>query len=186
MGTKGARLMEIANMHPIVNSFGAGPDAPSAEEIWDQVLSRGIEIWGVASDDTHQVKQAGSSVSGTAGAGARPGQGWIVVRAPRLTPTDILKSLDAGDFYASTGVDLEDYQSSGQEITLRVRAQTRYQTKYRVQFIGDGGRVLQDTTATTATYKIRGNEKYVRARIADSNGKRAWTQPVFPKAPGDN
>jgi hypothetical protein len=53
---KGAKLLEIANMHPIVNSFGAGPGMPSAEEIWDEVLSRGVTIWGVASDDTHELK----------------------------------------------------------------------------------------------------------------------------------
>ena len=30
-----------------------------------------------------------------------------------------------------------------------------------------------------ASYKFKGNEQYVRARIEDSGGRRAWTQPVF-------
>jgi hypothetical protein len=31
----------------------------------------------------------------------------------------------------------------------------------------------------TARYAFTGNELYVRARIEDSNGLRAWTQPVL-------
>ena len=53
---KGARLLEIMNMHPLVNSFGAGDAFPGAEQLWDQVLSRGVVLWGVASDDTHTLK----------------------------------------------------------------------------------------------------------------------------------
>jgi hypothetical protein len=30
-----------------------------------------------------------------------------------------------------------------------------------------------------ATYKIQGNELYVRAKITNTDGKAAWTQPVF-------
>jgi hypothetical protein len=51
--------------------------------------------------------------------------------------------------------------------------------KYRTQFIGKDGKVLQDGTANPASYLIEGNEGYVRARITDSTGRMAWTQPVF-------
>ena len=37
--------------------------------------------------------------------------------------------------------------------------------------------------ATTAglkpVYRFKGTEGYVRAVVTDSNGKKAWTQPVF-------
>lgn len=36
---KGATLMEIMNMHPLVNSFGAGPAAPSTEQMWEPFSS---------------------------------------------------------------------------------------------------------------------------------------------------
>ncbi len=51
--------------------------------------------------------------------------------------------------------------------------------KYRVQFIGKGGRVLAEMSASPSHYDIVGNEGYVRARVLDSNGQMAWTQPVF-------
>jgi hypothetical protein len=171
---KGARLMEIMNMHPLVNSFGAGQAFPATEDLWDQVLSRGLLIWGVASDDTHALKPG---VSGeTEG---RPGKGWIVVRAQHLTADEITEAIDKGDFYASTGVELKDFQVRGKQVTIEIRGQDRYLMKYRTQFIGKDGKVLQDGTANPAIYWIKGNEGYVRARITDSNGSMAWTQPVF-------
>lgn len=91
-----------------------------------------------------------------------------------------MKSIENGDFYASTGVEVETYEASGTAIKLRIRGRNQYQTKHRVQFISEGGRVVQDGVGETATYVIRGGEKYVRVRITDSNGKQAWTQPFFP------
>jgi hypothetical protein len=37
------------------------------------------------------------------------------------------------------------------------------------------------THANPAVYRFRGDETYVRARIRDSKGQTAWTQPVFPR-----
>jgi hypothetical protein len=174
VAVKGARLLEIMNMHPLVNSFGAGPDFPSAEELWDQVLSRGVVVWGVASDDASEFK-----VHDPSAAGGRPGKGWIVVHAGHLTAAEIMQAIDKGDFYASTGIALKDYKVEGNRITIEMSETNDYMTKYRTRFIGKGGVVLQDSTATPATYVIKGNEGYVRARVCDSNGKMAWTQPVF-------
>ena len=53
---------------------------------------------------------------------------------------------------------------------------------YRIRFIGAGGRLLQESVGPKATYFIRGDEPYVRAKVIDSNGKSAWCQPVFPLA----
>jgi hypothetical protein len=39
--------------------------------------------------------------------------------------------------------------------------------------------MLQESQGLTATYAIRGNEPYVRAKVIDSNGKAAWLQPWF-------
>jgi hypothetical protein len=39
--------------------------------------------------------------------------------------------------------------------------------------------VLASVGGTAPQYRLRGGEQYVRARIRDSNGSVAWTQPVF-------
>lgn len=164
-----AQLLEVYNGHPQVNNLGGG-GAPSAEALWDQLLSAGRTVFGVASDDLHDLKRPGVRQA------AGPGRGWVVVRASRLSASEILGALARGDFYASTGVELRDVQVTPRHVAVSVRENGS--TRYRVRFIGKGGRVLEEVDGLTATYEFAGDEGYVRATITDSNGGVAWTQPV--------
>jgi hypothetical protein len=87
-----------------------------------------------------------------------------------------LDALERGDFYASTGVELTDYQATAKQITVTVKP-TPF-SKYRIQFVGKSGRIVREITEPTAIYDIRGDEGYVRARVIESNGRMAWCQPV--------
>jgi hypothetical protein len=167
---RGAHLIEIHNGHFMVNNAGGGGQ-PGAEALWDSMLSAGIRIFAVASDDMHQLKQPWAKAS------ARPGQGWVVVRATRLTSEAILAALAAGDFYASPGVEFSDVQATPEALTVTVKEQSF--AKYTIQFIGKGGRMLKEAIASPARYEITGGEGYVRAKVLDSNGQVAWTQPAF-------
>jgi hypothetical protein len=170
---RGAELLEIHNAHYQVNNEGGGGQ-PGTEALWDSMLSAGITVFGVASDDVHELKRPWARTS------ARPGFGWIVVRAPRLTADAILSAMTRGDFYASTGVELTDIQATPRRLTLAIKEQSY--AKYLVQFIGKAGRVLAEVSASPYQYDVVGNEGYVRARVLDSNGQTAWTQPVFVPA----
>ena len=167
---QGMRLFEVFNGHPQVNNVGGGGVA-GLEEAWDAILSSGKLLYGLATDDAHHFKRPEDPTA------ARPGQGWVVVRADTLTPRAILDAMERGEFYSSTGVELRDYRVSATEMTLDIR--TTAWSKYRVQFIGRGGRVLSEVTTNPATYRITGDEGYVRARVLESNGQKAWTQPVL-------
>ena len=97
------RLFEIFNGHPQVNNIGGG-GVPGLEEAWDAILTDGTLLYGIAVDDAHTFKAPGNpDVAG-------PGRGWVAVRAPRLEARALLDALERGDFYASTGVELSDYQ----------------------------------------------------------------------------
>ena len=162
------RLFEIFNGHPRINALGGGGE-PGLEEMWDRVLSSGRLMYGLAVDDAHYFKQPGNDeVPG-------PGRGWVFVRAPRLTSAAIMEALERGEFYSSTGVELSEYQASDREIVVGVKATTW--SKYRVQFIGRDGRILDERTSLPARYSVRGDEGYVRAKVIESNGRLAWTQP---------
>ena len=169
---RGAELLEIHNAHYQVNNEGGGGQ-PGTEALWDSMLSAGITIFGVASDDVHELKRPWVKTS------ARPGLGWIVVRAPRLTADAILAAIARGDFYASTGVELTDIQATPQRLTVTIKGLS--DARYTVQFSGKGGRMLAEVSASPYQYDIVGDEGYVRARVRDSNGQMAWTQPVFVK-----
>jgi hypothetical protein len=163
-------LFEIFNGHPTVNNLGGG-GVPGLEEVWDQLLTSGQEIYGIAVDDAHVFKRPWDRTA------ARPGQGWVVVRAATLSPRDIVTALDRGEFYASNGVELDNVSVNARTLTVTIKA--AQWNKYRTQFIGRSGRVLQEVVTTTAAYDFTGDEGYVRARVLDSNGHTAWVQPVF-------
>ncbi|MDQ3069309.1 MAG: CehA/McbA family metallohydrolase [Acidobacteriota bacterium] len=169
---KNNTLFEIFNGHPMVNNAGGGA-VPGLEEVWDTLLSSGLRLYGIAVDDAHHFKRPGdASASG-------PGRGWVVVRAPRLEARALLDAMERGDFYASTGVELEDYAVSSTQMTVTVK-KTAW-SKYRIQFIGQGGKILKEVYESPATYTFTGSEPYVRAKIIESNGWLAWCQPVFPR-----
>lgn len=164
------RLLEIFNGHPHVNNLGGG-GVPGLEEVWDALLSSGTLVYGIAVDDAHIFKDPGNpNVAG-------PGRGWVVVRAARLEPRAILTALEDGQFYASTGVELTDYVVTPRAMTITVKKDSW--SKYRIQFIGKGGRVLAESLDSPAEYVFQGNEGYVRAKVLESNGRVAWCQPVM-------
>jgi hypothetical protein len=164
------KLLEIFNGHPTVNNLGGGT-VPGLEEVWDRLLSKGSLVYGIAVDDAHNFKQPGNPMV------AGPGRGWVMVRAARLDARTLLESLERGDFYASTGVVLDDITGGGTSMSVKVKPESS--SKYRIQFIGDGGRVLSEVGEPSASYTFKGDEGYVRAKVIESNGRMAWCQPVL-------
>ena len=62
---------------------------------------------------------------------------------------------------------------------LAVDIVQQWELHYRTSFIGEGGRVLDVQEGLSARYRLRPGDRYVRARIDDSDGLTAWTQPLF-------
>jgi hypothetical protein len=168
MQVKGATLLEIASGHPFVNMQGP----PTLESVWDKLLTAGKRIYAIGVDDSHHLKRPWDTNDM-----APPGKAWVVVRAEKREAKAVLDALSRGDFYASTGVELEDYTVSSTAMHVKVREKNF--AHYTIAFIGKNGTVLHESAGPEATYAIRGNEGYVRARVTDSNGRMAWMQPVF-------
>ena len=78
---------------PLTERIEDWPD----ERIWDELLTDGMLIYGVSSDDTHHLKVVDRNKS-------NPGRGWVMVHANELTPKAISDAMDRGDFYATSGV----------------------------------------------------------------------------------
>jgi len=181
----GPYLMEVWNSYFTANNLGgsdgAGPVSPSVETLWDGLLSQGRTVWATASDDSHDYLHFDDRDAPT------PGKGWIMVQAPALTQTAILDALRQGQFYASTGIWLERYDVDDKGITLTLArapqgsGKPKTPTRYITRFIGADGTLLAEVAGDMPHYSFTGQERYVRASIQDSDGKRAWTQPVFRK-----
>jgi hypothetical protein len=185
-------FFEIFNGHPSVRNYGDDTHAP-CERIWDIVLALRLAkhhlpiVYGLATDDAH-----GYHVYGVGK--VNPGRGWVMIRAPHLTAEAVLRSLGAGDFYATTGVTLRDVRREDGRLVVSIRGETG--VTYRTQFIAtmrdtpltsepkldakgeplpvtriysaEVGKVVSETTGTEASYRLTGKELYVRAKIISS------------------
>ena len=186
------RFFEIYNGHRGVNNHGEG-ERVGLERLWDIVLTKRLGehglgiVHGLAVDDAHHYEGSRSEV-------ARPGRGWVVVRSRFLTPHHIVTALQAGDFYASTGVELRSFTSSADALAIEVEPSEG--ATYTIEFIGtrtgydpssepvldaegkevvttrrysdDIGVLLERVEGPSARYVFRGDELYVRARITSS------------------
>ncbi len=164
------RLLEIFNGHPIVHNIGGG-DWPGMEDAWDALLTRGKKIYGIAVDDAHHFQGEFEK------ARANPGRGWVVVRARSRESREIITALDEGRFYASTGPVVADITVTDSALSLTISQTGDF--KYTTQFVGANGEILATDKTLSPSYRLRGTETYVRARVVDSSGATAWTQPVF-------
>ena len=186
--------MELFNGHPGV--FNWGNELHSAVEVkWDSLLIHGKLLYGIASDDKHNLKRIDREL-------ANPGRGWIMVNAVSLNTEDVINSIESGDFYSSTGIFLKNYSVENDVISVVVdekatldelnagRGYSRKDLKnmsagFVIEFIGYNGKILKTENSIKAKYKIQPNDKYVRVRVSYSIDHQeyfdvyyAWTQPV--------
>jgi hypothetical protein len=190
-------VFELYNGHPAVHNEGDATHE-STEAIWDALLTDGMVIYGVSSDDAHEFQLAGRGKS-------NPGRGWVMVRAAELTPGAIADAIDRGDFYASSGVMLKEVYVDDNEYRVaadvdatsaetakpelvphKLPASAAAEPGYRIDFIGPGGKVLQSENGPAATYRREGKVPYVRAKVSytwvthdEKMECAAWTQPAF-------
>ena len=185
-------FFEVYNGHPGVNHLG-DDDHPGVERIWDLANALRLgelgapPLFGLATDDSH-------NYFGTSG--SSPGRGWVMVRATHLTPGHLIAAIEAGDFYASSGVVLDDVRDDPENGTLEVKVDPAPDASYTIEFIGsraggspdDIGVVFERFEGTEARYTLSGSELYVRAVVSsslppenpsfDGQVRQAWTQPV--------
>jgi hypothetical protein len=122
-----------------------------------------------------------------------------MVRATELSAEAIIKSMEAADFYSTTGVLLNDVSATTESLTLTITGEEGI--SYKTQFIGtrrvseqtpsaaeEIGIVLAQQDGLQPEYRFTGDEIYVRAKVISSKLKTnpyregdyevAWTQPV--------
>lgn len=186
------KFFEVFNGHPSVRNYGDDVHA-SVERIWDIVLTLRLArhklgvVYAVATDDAHGYHEFGPGK-------VNPGRGWVMVRAPHLTAEALLRGLEAGDFYASSGVTLNNVGRAGNEVRLAIRGEPG--VTYKTQFVAtlkdvsldsaprvdkdgaelpvtrlysqDVGKVVAEVEGLNPAYALTGKELYVRAKVISS------------------
>ena len=167
----GWKHFELCNASPDCNAMPIPGYAP-AEELWDKLLSNGQRVFGVASDDAHKYTAPYTPTK------ALGGRGFIMLKAESLEDDALRRAFEAGQFYASTGAALKEYALTEAGIKVAV-AITKDEEVCSFEFFGLNGKLLQHSIGSEAEYKFRGDELYVRLRIATTTGHWLWTQPLF-------
>lgn len=190
MQVKGENFFEVYNGHPSVRNIGDKIHA-STERMWDIILTwrlavLGMEpMYGLATDDSHSyfTQSRSASISG---------RGWIMVKSARLHPDDIIQAIEKGDFYASSGVEMDKMTwEKSKPLLLFPKAEkdevftftfigtrkgfNRTNSKIRTtsgealrithRYSDDVGEILQVTKGKYASYQPTGDEIYVRCLI---------------------
>ncbi len=192
MSVRGERFFEVYNGHPGVANSGDAAHA-GTERIWDIVLTRRLAelhlpaMYGLATDDGHAYHNIPDRHS-------NPGRGWVMVLTDELSAESLIAALEAGRFYASSGVNLQRVESSPKGLSVEVEP-VESET-YVIDFIGtrtgydatsspveneegkpiratrrysnDLGETFKSVEGNRGTYRFTGDEIYVRARITSS------------------
>ncbi len=188
----GERFFEVYNGHPNVHNSGDKSHV-SADRIWDIVLTRRLAelhlplMYGLATDDGHHYHNIPSR-------GSEPGRGWVMVLSNQLSADSLIEALEAGRFYASSGVTLKRVETSSEAYLVEVEPVDG--ETYTIEFIGtrkgydassqpildkegeevhatrryspDVGETFAKVEGIQGVYRFEGNEIYVRARVTSS------------------
>ena len=182
------QFFEVYNGHPSVNNSGDSAHI-STELMWDLINIAYLEnnqplMYGLATDDSHNYHVQGSKWSNA-------GRGWIMVYADSLNPASIIKAMEEGLFYASTGVGIKNLVFN--DNTLNVEVEKEAGITYNIAFIGckkgaTEPEILMSVEGDKASYEINEKLLYVRCKITSTKKhsnpiedllyEAAWTQPV--------
>ena len=132
-----------------------------ATDKWDRLLATGRTVWGFATDDSHDTGHRGIA--------------WNMVQCASRKPEDIVAAMAAGQFYASTGVKVDEIKTEG--LTVSVKAANAQ--SFRV--CADAGRVLARFQGSDMQYSAIPDMKgvtYIRIECYGAGDAQAWLQPM--------
>lgn len=139
-------------------------DRPDGWAIMDLLVSSGRRLTACATDDAHF---KGPDHFG----------GWVMVKAPANDPDALLHALKDGAYYSSQGPLLHDIWIEDNRINVRCSPADR------IMAVGAGaasmvvyGNGMAEGALPLARFKAGG---WVRIVVADSFGKRAWSNPIW-------
>jgi len=176
------------------SAFAPHPEALSVtnDRFWDTInafraLKGAPMLFGVGTDDTHYYLNRTPD--------QRLADAWVMVRSASLEADALMAAMDVGDYYATTGVLLDEVEFDTSAKSLHVRVKAVPGVSYLIHFIttrhgfdqtvrtvhcpavkGRGARTLSvysddigktvlSVKGVEATYRMKPGDLYVRAKI---------------------
>ena len=161
-------LRRLTGYHALEIVNGPHPAMP----YWDAALSSGHPVWGIANDDTHDLRNAG-----------RLGVAWTMIDAPSTKADDLVAALKAGRSYA---VWRSNQQAAAQDSAL---AEVHFSNgtlsvssvgdPATYVFVGQHGSVRKTIRGVhAASYTFTPEDTYIRT-IIQTPRTEMFLNPVF-------
>lgn len=129
----------------------------------DILANRGTEYPLIATDDTHMY------------GGIDDAKSWIMVKADSVSKDDIIKAIEAEDFYATQGPELHVHREGDKLIA-------DCSPCIMIDFLSNAAwgpdRITRGEALTHAEYQIKPHDRWVRVEVHDSEGRCAWSNIV--------
>ncbi len=164
---EGAWAVEIYN-HGCYSLAGL----PDAESVYDEILRSGKKIHAVATDDNHDHISLNPRIGDAFG-------GFTMIKADSLDYDSVISALEQGNFYASTGPEIHElYYEDG-----KVHIECSPCDDICMVTLGRRGKRVASEDGSLITSADFAIDKelfgYVRFRITDAKGKKAWTNTYY-------
>ena len=155
--------VEISEVYNTMSDEPFNGPRGNAESLLDVAAANGKYFRLVAADDAHlyQGEQCFS---------------WVMVQAAALSTPAILEALRAGRFYATQGPAFHSISVEDGLITVETSPVSRICFCSNLYWVDD--RCRRGRGLTREVYRIHPNERFVRIRITDPDGKIAWSSPI--------
>lgn len=162
LSLRGITAFEVINSGCYTD--GCGTD----ERYWDYCLSKGRRLLGLSGDDTHHYGPD-QIVCGTA---------FTMLQADEFSRAGLVAAIKAGSFYASMGPVIHDMRIQNDVLHMEFSPVKNVMIVSRdftaKGFFNPGG------TLESIDWPIKDRLKYFRVELVDQQGRKAWSQPVFP------
>jgi hypothetical protein len=162
-----ADALSIPEAHAIeIYNHGCAVDCDRGDGLvmLEDMLAQGRHVNAYAADDAHFHTPDARG-------------GWVMVKAPALEPELLLDALKDGAFYSSQGPEIHTIAVQGAEMVVHCSPAAR------VGAVGDGpaSSVVHGQNLTEATLPLEGlgEAGYIRVTVADAQGRRAWSNPIW-------
>ena len=148
------------------------------DHAFEDMIRQGKNVFPLDSDDAHSYKT-------TCG-------GWVMLKADKLTYENVIRSLENGDFYASTGPEIYELYVENDKLYITCSPSTKIivSTERRTVWQKEQG----ETPITSATFDLSNyvsdcvemnkrlglpRRPFLRVRVFNNQGKIAYTRAYF-------
>ena len=141
-------------------------DRPDGTHMLDLLLSDGLKLNAIATDDAHFKTKDYFG-------------GWVNVKAENNEPESLLTALKKGYYYSSCGPEIENIEVTKNSVEVACSKVSS------IVILGNGSasNVCHGKDITSAKISLEPffNSKWVRIVIIDKDQKRAWSNPIWLK-----